>query len=154
MTTLQTRLRQRAKPIRERLSAPTATDLREPYDSMLTEAADLLDAKDAEIAKLRSLLAAPSEPVAWMSPEILDAIKTHPYGNTVLCGRKTEQRTVALYLSAPQSAVPLPFTNAQLRRLWNNSPQIAPDVKSCEAFKRVVRLAEAAHGITQPPKGE
>lgn len=52
------------------------------------------------------------------------------------------------------AAVPVPFTDAQLRRLWNNSPEMAKNVTSCEGFKRVVRHVEAAHRIVtqQPPK--
>jgi hypothetical protein len=68
--TLQERLRQRAKPIRERLSAPTATDLREPYDSMLTEAADRID---ADLALMREALDA---------LECVEALIEHQYTGT------------------------------------------------------------------------
>jgi hypothetical protein len=40
-----------------------------------------------------------------------------------------------------------PFSNAQLHRLYVNSPEHHKDAKSAAAFKRIVRLAEAAHNI-------
>lgn len=38
------------------------------------------------------------EKVAFMSPDILGALKDHPSGHTVLCGRKTPARTIPLFV--------------------------------------------------------
>ena len=45
---------------------------------------------------------------------------------------------------APQPLTP--FTDAQVHRLWANAS--LKDAPSFEAFKRMVRLTESAHGIT------
>ena len=45
---------------------------------------------------------------------------------------------------APQPLTP--FTDAQVHRLWANAS--LRDAPSFEAFKRMVRLTESAHGIT------
>lgn len=70
--------------------------------------------------------------------------------NDVIVQRDELLGISAAHQPAP-SEKPLPFTDAQLYRLWNNSPQISKDVTSCEGFKRVVRLAEAAHGMAVQP---
>lgn len=59
--------------------------------------------------------------------------------------------TPVIFPPTPVILLPSPFTDAQLYRLWNNSPQISKDVTSCEGFKRVVRLAEVAHGMEVKP---
>lgn len=47
-----------------------------------------------------------------------------------------------------------PFTPAQRRRLWDNSPEIHKDAASITGFERIVSLTERAHGITAPAGGE
>lgn len=47
-----------------------------------------------------------------------------------------------------------PFTPAQRRRLWYNSPEIHKDAASITGFERIVSLTERAHGITAPAGGE
>lgn len=44
-------------------------------------------------------------------------------------------------------AQPKPFTQAQMRRLYDNSPEFHADVKSRYGFYRIVALTERAHGI-------
>jgi hypothetical protein len=41
-----------------------------------------------------------------------------------------------------------PFTPAQRRRLWENSPEHHKDAASITGFERIVTLTERAHGIT------
>jgi len=48
--------------------------------------------------------------------------------------------------------VPVPFTKAQLHRLYVNSPEHHKDAPSEAAFTRIVQLAEAAHGIAASPE--
>jgi hypothetical protein len=43
--------------------------------------------------------------------------------------------------------VPQPFTQTQMRRLYDNSPEIHLDLKSRYGFYRIVMLVERAHGI-------
>ena len=50
---------------------------------------------------------------------------------------------------APEAEKREPLTNSQVRRLWNNSPEIHKDAPSFAAFKRIVDLVQSAHGI--PP---
>ena len=50
-------------------------------------------------------------------------------------------------LTTPEKREPL--TAAQVRRLWNNSPEIHKDAPSFAAFARIVKLVQAAHSI--PP---
>jgi len=59
-------------------------------------------------------------------------------------------------VAAPEAPKPerTPFTQAQLRRLYDNSPEIGNDVRSRYAFYRVAMLVEAAHGITAPTTQE
>lgn len=45
-----------------------------------------------------------------------------------------------------------PFTPAQRRRLWDNSPEIHKDATSITGFERIVSLTERAHGITAQAK--
>lgn len=48
---------------------------------------------------------------------------------------------------------PLPFSNAELDRLYANIPPTAQqDARSREAFKRIARWIESAHGITKDTK--
>ena len=47
-----------------------------------------------------------------------------------------------------------PFTPAQRRRLWDNSPEIHKDAASITGFERIVSLTERAHGIGAPAGGE
>ena len=61
----------------------------------------------------------------------------------------TTVKTMPLYSAAP---VPVPFTKAQLHRLYVNSPEHHKDAPSEAAFTRIVQLAEAAHGIAASPE--
>ena len=53
-----------------------------------------------------------------------------------------------LYPEPQPAAAPQPFTQAQVRRLWDNSPEIQCGATSRAAFARIVSLVEAAHGIS------
>lgn len=54
----------------------------------------------------------------------------------------------ALAASAPQA--PVALTDAQVDRLYANVPPSAQqDARSREAFRRLVRVVEAAHGIKE-----
>lgn len=66
------------------------------------------------------------------------------------------QAPAAPAVAAPEATKPerAPFTQAQLRRLYDNSPEIGNDVRSRYAFYRVAMLVEAAHGITAPTTQE
>lgn len=57
--------------------------------------------------------------------------------------------------AAPEARAlrPLPFSNAELERLYANIPPTAQqDARSREAFKRLARIVEAGHGITGEKK--
>ena len=72
-------------------------------------------------------------------------------------GQEQEQKPVAwiglpgkgtpLFTAPPAPAAVPPFSNAQLDRLYANSPEHHKDATSAAAFKRIVKLAERAHGI-------
>lgn len=49
---------------------------------------------------------------------------------------------------SPQAQAREPLSLAQVRRLYDNSPQLHADVKSFAGFERVVRLMESVLGIT------
>ena len=62
------------------------------------------------------------------------------------CGEKVmaaEKARAAAEVRQPLS----PFTPAQRRRLWDNSPEHHADAKSMAGFERIVTLTERAHGI-------
>jgi hypothetical protein len=65
------------------------------------------------------------------------------------------RHAMAALATSPPPAEPAPpaqrqpFTQAQMRRLYDNSPEIHADVKSRIGFYRVVMLAEEAHGIRE-----
>lgn len=40
------------------------------------------------------------------------------------------------------------LSNAEIQRLYRNSPEMHKDVKSLAAFGRLVKLVEAAHSIS------
>jgi hypothetical protein len=64
--------------------------------------------------------------------------------------------TIAVERSTPAEPQLRPFTPAQRRRLWENSPEHHVDATSMAGFERIVTLTERAHGITPPsaqPKG-
>ena len=57
-------------------------------------------------------------------------------------------------MSAEQAKAmrPLPFSNAELDRLYANIPPTAQqDARSREAFKRLARIVEAGHDIVSKP---
>jgi hypothetical protein len=53
MSDIVKRLRQRAKPLRQRIKEKVGDDLRESYDHMILEAADTIESLRAELAALR-----------------------------------------------------------------------------------------------------
>lgn len=122
--------------------------------------------RDEASALLRKLaaepVARPPTPVGWSdtdwikhlecSPPIGYAMRDHLYGTSKagvlrFCP-STEIGAFAVY-AAPQQRVPLtPFTDLQAERLYQNiKPSQQQDARSCAAFKRLVRVVEAAHGI-------
>ena len=53
---------------------------------------------------------------------------------------------------AKPAAVQQPLTNGQAERLYRNiKPSAQQDARSCAAFKRLVRVVEATHGIGGKP---
>lgn len=87
-----------------------------------------------------------AEPVAWAWVEhdgLGGSPVTHYGPNPPHWGRQA----IPLYAATTQRAPIKKFTRAQVRRLWENSPEIHKDASSFEAFIRIVDLAEAAHGI-------
>lgn len=47
----------------------------------------------------------------------------------------------------PVKDMPEPWLDAEIGRLWSNSPELQKDVKSLAAFQRVVKAVERTHGI-------
>lgn len=58
-----------------------------------------------------------------------------------------------LRAGAPAAPAPVPLTQAQRIRLWNNSPQVHGDVVGRDAFERLVKLVESVHRIGAANKG-
>ena len=115
-----------------------------------------LDYMQAEIDALRALRAQPdhselikrlNQPQEFYFTDQMSAKKANALYTSLM-------QDAADALERAQQVVREPLTDAQLKRVWNNSPEMAKNVTSCEAFKRVFRLAEAAHRIAAAPKGQ
>lgn len=61
---------------------------------------------------------------------------------------------VTRYFAAQPAPARVPFTQAQLRRLYDNRPEIGNHVRSRYGFYRVAMLVEAAHGIAAAPTAQ
>lgn len=113
---------------------------------------------DAEtMAEIAAAIAA--APPAVPAPAVPDDFcgnldSPHDSGDTKYCDvseKTVDYATEALErlaAAAPAVREPLPFTKAQLHRLYVNSPELHKDAPSEAAFTRIVQLAESAHGIT------
>jgi hypothetical protein len=64
---------------------------------------------------------------------------------------KLEEASDAIRLAFASQPLTEPFTQAQMRRLYDNSPEFHCDVTSRYGFYRIVALAERAHSITAAP---
>lgn len=100
----------------------------------------------------------PAEPVAVDARYDLDEECLYVDGDRTFCAVDARNNDhwrkltalgaeLARLLRAPQAAERKPFTSAQVRRLWDNSPQVHADASSFAAFSRIVDLVQAAHGI-------
>lgn len=68
-----------------------------------------------------------------------------------LKGAQPEQLLCDAMNASHPPAQPAAFTPPQLRRLWDNSPEVHKDAPSFAAFARLARLVEAAHEIVAHP---
>lgn len=128
------------------MDPPTVTDPKALWSYVEGVARDLVAAAHPQ---------QPAEPmVNW--PQVV----AYPGGAALDCGAWVDVSNgdgpehVHRYVRAhPQQPAPgpQPFTQAQLRRLYDNSPEIGNDVRSRYGFYRVAMLVEAAHGITATP---
>ena len=95
-----------------------------------------------------ALSAVPAQPVAWMD----DFGNVFPLAANKGAGSWMDdhKRNWKPLYAAPQ-AVPVParFTQAQMRRLYDNSPEFHCDVTSRYGFYRIVALTERAHNIAE-----
>jgi hypothetical protein len=114
-------------------------------------AESLLDSLILTFTKMERMLAASqpeavqagAEPVGDWRDVIQGAIDELPYAHYLI------PRLVALLSSGPKAVAPQirPFTPAQRRRLWENSPEHHADARSFAGFERIVALTERAHEI-------
>lgn len=96
------------------------------------------------MAKLRAALAAPA-PQAATDNNSIGKTGCYPAGEKTTAA---PQAPVALTDEQIRALRPLPFSNAELDRLYANIPPTAQqDARSREAFKRIARIVEDGHDI-------